>query len=503
MKWITTLRSRFNPQTPTAALPRPGHIPRTAATLRSCLFTQPEAPFSLEAITGKDCATAVEWEALPSSQHPGLWHVQKVTHQTIDGATTLDYGQNHTPRYMPYEEAINTLALMEAAETAKGHGAGEEPAGYYRTHAEQEGFVQNTQGQLVRRDAEGAGGTFTQESLQRAQENAQKELAANGGIFAAVFGGQVAVGSLAAALDVIKNAGTIENGLIRPLQSIAAHVSKGMDSGARVILQKPSTPELLPRHLKQTIKQARYGRSVTCDYARSSSIHQHQYHLTTSEAQPGPHYRADFHNICGSGKVFVIRHEEEVKNNQTPVSTDKKTMQLQEGQPLGYPEDAVRQDINRALHFVAKAPDSLLSPADKQQFTHLVAVAGIDALGRFAQQYFRELAKNPGDDNNLSDRIQALNTDIGKIKNSYLPAVSPAMLAHIETAIMNPEAAAGPMVAARACDALTKWRESVGQGLHQAGQTRLPSVGGAIARLENTADASPAILPFSPAVKGR
>lgn len=484
MGWLKKLADIFNPAQAAEPLAQAGHITQNTVPLRTRMFTQPADPFSLEAITGKGVETAIQWEALPSEKHAGLWYVQQVSHTTIDGATTLDYGVARTPRYISYEEAVNILALMETSEETRQHAASPEPADYFRTHAEQEGFVQNTQGQLVQRSVEGSGGQFTQDSLKRAQENAQKAIAAQGGIFTSIFQTGGSAASLNTTLTVIENAAALESGLVQPLRAITTYLATATDGSERAVLghdafSLPKAPLRIHHTLQPRANHVLYSSNkVDCEDHYLPQTHMTKYTANAGKKYYSP-YEADAINYaCNRNVLYLIATKDAVTAGKHPMTGNGEHIHIQLHTPIGYSEDGVRSEINRALDFISTAPDHVLSPADKKQFKRLVAVAGIDALTRYAQTYFRTLAKDLTDNDDLGTRIKAMNADILTLKGLYLPDVSPAILQHIEQTIMSPEATTAIPVSTRICAAMKQWRESVINRLNQPGPAALPAVSG-------------------------
>lgn len=214
MNWLKRLTGTFN--TPVAIEQPVGHIAQHGTTMctRSFIIQQ---QFSLDTMLGGDAKTAVHWQASAHPEKSGLWALRQIE-------TCGDIRSEGQARLMSFDEALNTMALMEAHQsTYHGHASSNTHkilgATSFIHVAEKEGYVQNTDGYMVKRTADDAGGSFSMNAIERARQTLEAEIELQQGVFSQIFSNtQTGQKSLAQVAQALRNVALVKEKILMPFE---------------------------------------------------------------------------------------------------------------------------------------------------------------------------------------------------------------------------------------------------------------------------------------------
>lgn len=225
MGWLRKLTQLFNAHAE-VAVPRADHIAEHGHFMRSRGFVTPNA-FSLEEVLAdSQQKTITHWEATLHPQQTGLWTLRQIE-------TCGDIRNEGHAKSVSFEEALNTMSLMEEHQsTCLRHAAasthdtlGEDS---YIRLAEKEGYVQNTDGYMVKRTPDDNGGSFDIHALERAKKSLAAAQAEQNGLFHSMFGNAKPTEekSLDQMIDALQPLRRINDGLKKPLSKALEEIAR-------------------------------------------------------------------------------------------------------------------------------------------------------------------------------------------------------------------------------------------------------------------------------------
>lgn len=253
MNWLKRLTGTFNAPVP---IEQPvGHIAQHGTTMCTRSFII-EQQFSLDIMLGGDAKTTVHWQASVHPEKSGLWTLRQIE-------TCGDIRSEGQARLMSFDEALNTMALMEAhqstyhchasSNTHKSLGASS-----FIHVAEKEGYVQNTDGYMVKRTADDAGGSFSMNAIERARQTLEAEIELQQGVFSQIFANtQTGQKSLAQVAQALRNVALIKEKILLPFEIANVEATyigfdyKGADSLKAIFKRISTTHANIQKYIEQ------------------------------------------------------------------------------------------------------------------------------------------------------------------------------------------------------------------------------------------------------------